>query len=207
MQDESNLLLKDALSNIVDRDYGEHYAELFPDVIPPVEALDSLDVGDCLVDSESFISMVLSSYEHEANMVLGVLYKPPRLSDMVESLKLEYIEEIEFMEEEELVEEGTSVAFQLDEQSVLGTDLAPRIIEVLDTLELVYLQDELITRFNFKTNNLETVKIQNRIMNTSSINLFDFDFKNVWVDRGSKTYEQSIQEGYNKLLQTNVGVI
>lgn len=66
MQDESNLLLKDALSNIVDREYGEQYAELFPDVIPPVEALDSLEVGDCLVDSESFISMVLSSYEHEA---------------------------------------------------------------------------------------------------------------------------------------------
>ena len=152
MQDESNLLLKDALSNIVDREYGEQYAELFPDVIPPVEALDSLEVGDCLVDSESFISMVLSSYEHEANMVLGKLYKPPRISDIVESLRLEYIEEIEFMEEEGLVEDDTSVTFQLDEQAILGTDLAPRVVEVLDTLELTYLQEELVTHFNFKTN-------------------------------------------------------
>lgn len=207
MQDESNLLLKDALSNIVDREYGEQYAELFPDVIPPVEALDSLEVGDCLVDSESFISMVLSSYEHEANMVLGKLYKPPRISDIVESLRLEYIEEIEFMEEEGLVEDDTSVTFQLDEQAILGTDLAPRVVEVLDTLELTYLQEELVTHFNFKTNKLETVKVQDRIMNTSSINLFDFDFKNIWVDRGSKAYEQSIQEGYNNLLQTSVGII
>ena len=207
MQDESNLLLKDALSNIVDREYGEQYAELFPDVIPPVEALDSLEVGDCLVDSESFISMVLSSYEHEANMVLGKLYKPPRISDIVESLRLEYIEEIEFMEEEGLVEDDTSVTFQLDEQAILGTDLAPRVVEVLDTLELTYLQEELVTHFNFKTNKLETVKVQDRIMKTSSINLFDFDFKNIWVDRGSKAYEQSIQEGYNSLLQTSVGII
>lgn len=204
--DESTELFNASMKDIVDRIYGEQYAELFPDIDPPIESLDALKVGDIFLDSDEFISTVIDSYQYEAEMVGGTLYQPPKISDIVEFMKQSYEAEIELLEDEGVVEEGTAVSFVFDEASVLGQDIAPRVAEVLDVLELTYIGEEYVKYFDYKTGKMDTTWSK-RIMNTSTTNLFDFDFKNVWIDRGNKTYDEAIQEGYNNLLRINMGDI
>lgn len=200
---ESEELYRDAMIKIVDRAYGEQYAELFPDIEPPVETLDGLDVGDVYMDSDEFIYMVIDTYKYEADMVLGTYYKPPRVSDIAEHIRLQYEEELEISEENGDIEEGACLDFML----TVGPTIDSRVVTVLDVLGLTYIEEELVTWFNPKTNKTETKIVPNRIMNTSTISLFDFDFKNIWIDRGSEAYAKSIQEGYSGMLRINLADI
>lgn len=199
--DMSDELYNDMMKGVVDKCYWDQYDELFPDIEPPVESLDDLDVGDIILDSDMFIATVLEAYRYEAEQVGGSGYRPPSLIDMSEYIREQYMDEIQYMEEEGLLDEGTGVTFMMDESAVLSQDIEPRISEVLDVLGLTYLQREFVKYFSPKTGTLQSKLVNNRVMNTSTINLFDFDFKNILVDRSSKEYEQSIQEGYNNLLR------
>lgn len=200
---ESNRIMKEASINLTDKVYGEQYTELFPDVEPPVQTLDELDVGDVIFSSDEFIRLTLEYYNSEAGLVGGTLYKPPSITDIGESIRNEYMEEIIFMEDEGLIDDATLVTFGMDEAAVVGTDIDPRIMEVLDAVGLTYLYRDFISKINPITGKKETEYLY-KVMNTSTINLFDFEYSNLLIDRSSKYYEQSIQEGYNNLLRINL---
>lgn len=204
--DTSDSLYKESMTSIVDKVYGEQYAELFPDIEPPVETLDNLNVGDSIFSSDEFIYMVIQSYIFYSETCGGMSYTPPHIVDIAEDIRAQYIEEFEHLEDEGFIEEGTSLSFAMDESSVLSCDIEPRVVDVLNVLELTYLNRSSVTYFNHKISKNETIMIS-RIMNPSTINLFDFEFKNVWISKGNKTYEKSVREGYNNLLQINLGYL
>ena len=198
--DISDELYNEAMKDIVDKCYWEQYEELFPDIAPPIENLEELNVGDCILDSDMFISTVLEAYKHEVELA-GFRYKPPHLVDISEYIKEYYIDEIMYMEEEGLIDEGTVISFMADESAVLAEDIDPRICEVLDALEMTYLQRDYIKYIDFKTETIQSKQVNDVVVNTSATSLFGPEFKSTLIDRKSKEYEQSVQEGYNNLLR------
>lgn len=204
--DTSSSLFKESATSIVDKIYGEQYAELFPDIEPPIKSLDELNVGDAIFTSDDFIYMVIQSYQFHSEACGGLAYTPPYAIDISEDIRNQYIEELDYLEDEGIIEAGTSLSFSMDESSVVSSDIEPRVIEVLDVLNVTYISRDVVTYFNNKINKEETI-ILNRVMNSSIINMFDFDFKNVWISRGNKEYEKSVREGYNNLLQINMGYL
>lgn len=201
--DISDSLFKESMISVVDKIYGEQYSELFPDVEPPVQTLDELNVGDAIFNSDEFIHLVIQSYQFHAEASGGLVYVPPHIVDITEDVRNQYVEEIEYLEDEGIIEEGTGLTFLMDESAVISSDIEPRVIDVLNAIEVTYIDRDVITYFDKKSNKKENLLLT-RIINTSTINLFDFEFKNVWISRGNKEYEKSVREGYNNLLQISL---